>query len=232
MGVIPRAFNLIPVPSAEENVELPLLVTGTPPEEAREHARATLSRVGLADRGSQRPAGLSGGQAQRFSIVAALVNDPEVVFLDEPTTGLAPQARRNLWDLVRTIGEELPITPRVRAMRAVSLQGAGPGDIPTELAGLGRWVPGSLLSARLAFGWRPRAAHDGEGGGSGEPQVHLRIGSSPLRMELSAAPGALHRVPASRDRSPEMVSLRTGKRSPRPPVTVDDEGGHSSRVTR
>lgn len=160
-------------------------MTGTPPEEAREHARATLSRVGLADRGSQRPAELSGGQAQRFSIVAALVNDPEVVYLDEPTTGLAPQARRNLWDLVRTIGEALPITPRVRAMRAVSLQGAGPGDIPTELAGLGRWVPGSLLSARLAFGWRPRAAHDERG------RRHRRATGAPSHRELSAARGAL-----------------------------------------
>jgi ABC-2 type transport system ATP-binding protein len=65
-----------------------------------------LDRVGLADRGRALVGHLSGGQAQRFSIVAALVNDPDVVFLDEPTTGLDPQARRNLWDLVASINAD------------------------------------------------------------------------------------------------------------------------------
>ncbi len=62
-----------------------------------------LDRVGLGDRRRALVGELSGGQAQRFSIVASLVNDPEVVFLDEPTTGLDPQARRALWDLIRDI---------------------------------------------------------------------------------------------------------------------------------
>jgi ABC-2 type transport system ATP-binding protein len=61
-----------------------------------------LDRVGLLEKHRARIKELSGGQAHRFSIVAALVNDPEVVFLDEPTTGLDPQARRNLWDVVRS----------------------------------------------------------------------------------------------------------------------------------
>jgi ABC-2 type transport system ATP-binding protein len=65
-----------------------------------------LAAVGLAEKRNARVGQLSGGQAQRFSIVAALVNDPEVVFLDEPTTGLDPQSRRNLWDLVRRINAE------------------------------------------------------------------------------------------------------------------------------
>jgi len=65
-----------------------------------------LERVGLLEKQRARIKELSGGQAHRFSIVAALVNDPEVVFLDEPTTGLDPQARRNLWDLVRAIRSE------------------------------------------------------------------------------------------------------------------------------
>ena len=65
-----------------------------------------LEAVGLTAKRDARIGQLSGGQAQRFSIVAALVNDPEVVFLDEPTTGLDPQSRRNLWELVRTVNAE------------------------------------------------------------------------------------------------------------------------------
>lgn len=66
-------------------------------------AKALLEDVQLGDKASSYPEKLSGGQAQRFSIAAALVNEPLVLFLDEPTTGLDPQARRNLWDLVREI---------------------------------------------------------------------------------------------------------------------------------
>ena len=65
-----------------------------------------LAKVGLLEKRRALVRQLSGGQKQRFSIVAALVNDPEVVFLDEPTTGLDPQARRNVWDLIRLIHAE------------------------------------------------------------------------------------------------------------------------------
>jgi ABC-2 type transport system ATP-binding protein len=68
-------------------------------------AQELLDKVGLLDKRKALIGQLSGGQAQRFSIVAAMVNDPDVVFLDEPTTGLDPQARRNLWDLIRSINE-------------------------------------------------------------------------------------------------------------------------------
>ena len=68
-------------------------------------AEELLDKVGLLGKRKALVGQLSGGQAQRFSIVAAMVNDPDVVFLDEPTTGLDPQARRNLWDLIRSINE-------------------------------------------------------------------------------------------------------------------------------
>ena len=68
-------------------------------------AQELLDKVGLVGKRKALVGQLSGGQAQRFSIVAAMVNDPDIVFLDEPTTGLDPQARRNLWDLIRSINE-------------------------------------------------------------------------------------------------------------------------------
>jgi len=64
---------------------------------------ALLARVNLEDKADAKPAELSGGQKQRFSIASALVNEPKVLFLDEPTTGLDPQAKRNLWKLVEDL---------------------------------------------------------------------------------------------------------------------------------
>ena len=69
----------------------------------RVDAMALLRAVGLEDRADQKSEKLSGGQRQRLSIAVAMVNEPQVLFLDEPTTGLDPQARRNLWDLIRAI---------------------------------------------------------------------------------------------------------------------------------
>jgi ABC-2 type transport system ATP-binding protein len=69
-------------------------------------ATELLEKVGLLDKRKALVRELSGGQAQRFSIVAAMINDPDVLFLDEPTTGLDPQARRNLWDLIEQVNRD------------------------------------------------------------------------------------------------------------------------------
>ncbi|MEA2662065.1 MAG: type transport system ATP-binding protein [Chloroflexota bacterium] len=84
--------------TAKETVELFALCYGVEVD-----AMALLKQVDLADRAGQKQEKLSGGQRQRLSIATALVNRPRVLFLDEPTTGLDPQARRNLWELVREI---------------------------------------------------------------------------------------------------------------------------------
>ena len=84
--------------TAKETVELFALCY-----DVKVDAQALLAQVDLGDRAGQRQEKLSGGQRQRLSIAAALVNRPRVLFLDEPTTGLDPQARRNLWELVRKI---------------------------------------------------------------------------------------------------------------------------------
>lgn len=68
-------------------------------------AMALLDTVNLRDKAGAKYKALSGGQKQRFSIATTLINDPKIIFLDEPTTGLDPQARRNLWDLIRQVRE-------------------------------------------------------------------------------------------------------------------------------
>jgi putative ABC transport system ATP-binding protein len=103
MGFIFQSFNLIPVLSAVENVELPLLVTGVASKPARERARAMLSRVGLSDRADHRPAELSGGEQQRVTVARALVAEPALVWADEPTGALDSQTAGEIVELLHEI---------------------------------------------------------------------------------------------------------------------------------
>ncbi len=106
MGFIFQFFNLLPVLSAVENVELPLLVGGVPPAEARTRALEMLSIVGLADQAYQKPAELSGGQQQRVTIARSLVNNPTIVWADEPTGNLDTETSKEIVDLLVRLNRE------------------------------------------------------------------------------------------------------------------------------
>lgn len=106
MGFIFQTFNLLPVLTAAENVELPLLVSGTRPGEARQRAMDALAQVGLADRTSHRPAELSGGQRQRVTIARSLVNDPAIIWADEPTGNLDSKTTNDILEVMRKLNQE------------------------------------------------------------------------------------------------------------------------------
>ncbi len=100
MGFVFQFYNLLPVLSAIENVELPLLVSGTNAREARRRAHAALEQVHLMDWAQHRPAELSGGQRQRVTVARALVNDPAIVWGDEPTGDLDSTNAQEIMDLI------------------------------------------------------------------------------------------------------------------------------------
>ena len=110
MGFVFQFYNLIPVLSAAENVELPLLVSGVGSREARRRAREALDMVGLGERGEHQPEELSGGERQRVTIARSLVNDPALVWADEPTGDLDSERAMEVVDLMRSLNEEKGLT--------------------------------------------------------------------------------------------------------------------------
>ena len=107
VGFIFQFYNLIPVLTALENVELPLLLTELSRRERREHAMEALAAVGLADRMDHHPAQLSGGQQQRVAIARAIVTDPDILVADEPTGDLDRVSAEEILSLLDRLNAEL-----------------------------------------------------------------------------------------------------------------------------
>ncbi len=150
MGFVFQLYNLLPVLSAVENVELPLLVSGIGAREARGRSIEMLDSVGLADRAYNIPAELSGGERQRVTIARALVNEPAIVWADEPTGDLDSETAGEIIDLMvglnRTNGQTFVLVTHARevgerAHRIVSMRdgaivddGGGPGVLSSKEA--------------------------------------------------------------------------------------------------
>jgi putative ABC transport system ATP-binding protein len=110
MGFVFQFYNLLGVLTAVENVEMPLLLAGVPGRHARAKALSLLDLVGLADRAGHTPEELSGGERQRVTIARALVNDPAIVWADEPTGDLDSSTADDVMNLMRRLNLEQGIT--------------------------------------------------------------------------------------------------------------------------
>jgi ABC-type lipoprotein export system ATPase subunit len=106
MGFVFQTYNLIPVLSAVENVELPLLVAGAKPREARRRAMSVLETVGVPEQANKRPNEMSGGQQQRVTVARSLVNEPAIVWADEPTGALDSETSGEIMELLVKLNRE------------------------------------------------------------------------------------------------------------------------------
>jgi len=158
MGFVFQVYNLLPVLSAVENVELPLLVSGVRPKEARQRSLAALETVGLVDWAKHRPAELSSGQRQRVTNARSLVNDPAIVWGDEPTGALDSATATEIMDLLRDLNQRRGLTlvlvthdPGVgqQCDRIVRMRdGLIVGDEPVALDGRDRVVSTQVVASR------------------------------------------------------------------------------------
>lgn len=105
IGFVFQAFNLLPKFDVLRNVELPMVYAGTPAKKRRERAMAAIERVGLMHRVHNNPLQLSGGQCQRVAIARAIVNDPKIIFADEPTGNLDSHTGESILTLFRELSE-------------------------------------------------------------------------------------------------------------------------------
>jgi len=110
VGFVFQFYNLLPVLTAYENVELPLLLTNLSKKERKEHVEAALSLVGLADRMQHYPRQLSGGQEQRVAIARAVIADPTILMADEPTGDLDKQSAIEIMQLLDRLNKEFKKT--------------------------------------------------------------------------------------------------------------------------
>ncbi len=110
IGFVFQAYNLIPVLSAEENVEYIMLLQGVSAKERKKKARAILDDVGLEGIYSRRPSELSGGQQQRVAVARAIVSNPVIVLADEPTANLDSKTGESLLDMMKKMNREKNVT--------------------------------------------------------------------------------------------------------------------------
>ena len=142
MGFVFQLYNLLPVLKAVENVELPLLVSGVNSRQARKSSMEMLENVGLQDWANHLPGELSGGQRQRVTIARALVNNPAIVWADEPTGDLDSETANEIVDLMcdlnRTNGQTFVLVTHALEVgqRAHRIVGMRDGRIVTDGAGL------------------------------------------------------------------------------------------------
>ena len=106
VGFIFQFYNLLPVLTANKNVEIPLLLTSLSASKRKEHVSTALNVVGLSDRGGHKPSELSGGQQQRVAIARALVSDPDILVCDEPTGDLDRETATEILDLLQILNRD------------------------------------------------------------------------------------------------------------------------------
>ena len=106
VGFVFQSFNLIPVLTAFENIELPLLLTALSKAERRRQVETSLELVGLADRGHHRPDQMSGGQQQRVAIARAIATDPTLIIADEPTGNLDSKSASDVLGILQSLARD------------------------------------------------------------------------------------------------------------------------------